>query len=76
MNPTSLPELFKPSRDLRNLEKAKFLRVKIPRKHIFHDFWSRTRDSSHSQWSIYRVGHEESNFQVRNEQFWRLEVKH
>ena len=78
MNPTSFPELFKTSRDLRNLQKSKFLGSKMSEKlekHIFHDFWSRIRDSSHSQWSIYRVGHEESDFQVRNEQFWRLEVK-
>ena len=29
MNPTSFPELFKPSRDLRNLEKSKILGVKM-----------------------------------------------
>ena len=32
MNPTSLPELFKPSRDLTNLQKSKFLGLKIFRK--------------------------------------------
>ena len=32
MNPTSFPELFKPSRDLRNLQKSKFLGVNIFRK--------------------------------------------
>ena len=29
MNPTILPELFKPSRDLRNLEKSELLGVQI-----------------------------------------------
>ena len=32
MNPTSFPELFEPSRDLRNLQKSKFLGVNIFRK--------------------------------------------
>ena len=38
MNPTSLPELFKPSRDLRNLQKSKFLGVKIFRKFTKNPF--------------------------------------
>ena len=29
LNPTSFPELFKPSRDVRNLQKSKLLGVKI-----------------------------------------------
>ena len=32
MNPTSLPELSKPSRTLGNLQKIKFLRTKVFRK--------------------------------------------
>ena len=38
MNPTSFPELFKPSRDLRNLQKSKFWGVKIFRTIFFTIF--------------------------------------
>ena len=55
-------------------EHLNYEKLNNEQNHVHH-FGSKNRDSRHFQWSIYTVFHEESDFQVRNEQFQRLEVK-
>ena len=61
MNPTGLPELFKPSRDFKNLRKTEILETKVFRKNRKKYFLG----SRHAQLAIYTVFDEESESEVK-----------